>query len=622
MGAKNEAPVGLWKCWSEGQTLKELEYPFDSNYILTNKKKLRRRLLAEEGKRLQKRIAILGFSTTHDIKEILELFLLNYGIEASFYESEYAQGWNDAMFDNPELTAFKPDIIFIHSSSRNISEWPAVTDSREAVDQKLESCLERFRQLWQKIEASYACPVIQNNFELPFYRLLGNRDAWDYRGRVNFTGRLNEKFHEWAEGHENFYIQDINYLSASYGLEQWSNPFYYHMYKYILAVPAIPLFAFNLANIIKSLYGRNKKAIALDLDNTLWGGIVGDDGADNIEIGQETPVAQLYSEFQSYIKAHKDIGVLLTVNSKNEEENALAGLARPDSILKKEDFIDIKANWESKDANLRAIANDLNIGADALVFVDDNPAEREIVRQGVPGAAVPELSEPEHYISVLDKAGYFELTAFSADDLKRNEMYKANVERKRSEASFTDYGAYLDSLEMQGEIAPFASLYMSRIAQLTNKSNQFNLTTKRCTQADIEAVASDPASISLYGKLADKFGDNGVVSVVFGHRGQKDVADAGGREFHIDLWLMSCRVLKRGMEDAMLDALVTACQNRGIEKIWGYYYPTAKNKMVKNFYESMGFCKASEDGEGNSVFFLDLGSGYETRNKHIEVTGT
>lgn len=600
--------------------MRELDYPFDSSYILTNKKKLRRRLLAEDCKRIQKRIAVLGMSTTHDIKDVLELFLLNYGIAPAFYESEYAQGWNDAMFDSPELVAFKPDIIFIHTSSRNITDWPAVTDSREDVDAKLEACFARYRQLWEKIEAAYSCPVIQNNFELPFWRLMGNRDAWDYRGRVRFTARLNEKLSDWADSHENFYIHDINYLSASYGLEQWANPFYYHMYKYVLAVPAIPAFAYNLSNIIKSIYGKNKKALALDLDNTLWGGIVGDDGADNIEIGQETPVAQLYSEFQSYIKSQKDIGVLLTVNSKNDEENALAGLARPDSILRKDDFIDIKANWESKDRNLLAIADDLNIGSDALVFVDDNPAEREIVRQGVPGAAVPEMPEPEHYISTLDRAGYFELTAFSADDLKRNEMYKANAERKKSEASFADYGSYLDSLEMQGEIAPFAPLYMSRIAQLTNKSNQFNLTTKRCSQADIEAVAADSSCITLYGKLADKFGDNGVVSVVFGHRGQKDSPEADSDEFHIDLWLMSCRVLRRGMEDAMLDMLVQECQARGIKKVFGYYYPTAKNKMVKDFYTTMGFNKVSEDADGNSASILETSS-YEKRNKHIQVTG-
>lgn len=602
--------------------VRELEYPFDSNYILTNKKKLRRRLLADGSSHIHKRIAILGMSTTHDIKEILELFLLNYGIEPAFYESEYAQGWNDALFDNPELVAFKPDIIFIHTSSRNITDWPAVTDSRDTVNGKLESCCSRYRQLWEKIEARYACPIIQNNFELPFWRLMGNRDAWDYRGRVRFTARLNEKFADWADSHENFYINDLNYLAASYGLEQWSNPFYYHMYKYVLAVPAIPAFAFNLANIIKSIYGKNKKALALDLDNTLWGGIVGDDGADNIEIGQETPVAQLYSEFQSYIRAHKDIGVLLTVNSKNDRENALAGLARPDSILKQDDFIDIEANWESKDRNLLTIAGNLNIGTDAMVFVDDNPAEREMVRQGVPGAAVPELSEPEHYIEILDRAGYFELTAFSADDLSRSEMYRANAERKKSEASFADYDSYLDSLEMQGEIAPFAPLYMSRIAQLTNKSNQFNLTTKRCSQADIEAVAADPAYITRYGRLSDKFGDNGVVSVVFGHRGQQDTPRADGTEFHIDLWLMSCRVLRRGMEDAMLDSLVSACRQCGIQKIWGYYYPTAKNKMVQDFYTTMGFTKVSEDADGNTVCVLDLAQGYEKRNRHIGVTGS
>lgn len=598
----------------------ELTYPFDNAHLLKKRKAINRELLAQldqaeqsGSKVLAKKIAILGGSTTHDIKDILELFLFNYGIKPDFYESEYAQYWNDIMFDNAELSEFKPDIIFIHTSTRNITSFPTARDSAESISAMLDNQFSHFERMWNKAFETYKCPIIQNNFEQPFYRLLGNRDAWDFRGRLNFVSRLNQKFYEYAQTHENFYINDINYMASCYGLQKWADPFYWHMYKYALCMDAVPEFAYNLANIIKSIYGKNKKAMVCDLDNTLWGGIVGDDGAENIEIGQETSVGQLYSEFQTYLKAHKDLGVLLTVDSKNDEENALAGLNRPDSILKPDDFIVVKANWDPKDLNLVETAKELNIGNDALVFIDDNPAEREIVRAQVNGVAVPEMSAPERYINVLDRSGFFEVTAFSADDLSRNEMYKANVERAKQEASFADYGEYLKSLEMKAEIKPFAPIYMSRIAQLTNKSNQFNLTTLRCTQADIERVAADSNYITLYGKLEDKFGDNGVVSVVFGH-----IDESEKTLFHIDLWLMSCRVLKRDMEFAMMDTLAIECKSRGIAKIRGYYYPTAKNKMVKDFYALHGFAKTSEDADGNTVWEREIGD-YKNKNKVIEV---
>ena len=597
--------------------LSELEYPFDSELILQKKKSLRRRLFEEEQNpsvRIKKKIAILGGSTTSDIKKILELFLLNEGIEPTFYECEYAQYWQDVMFDNPELVEFEPDLIYIHTSARNIRSFPTVRMDEASIDALLQSTFLPFRQMWDKIASAYHCPIIQNNFEQPFYRLLGNKDVSDVHGKLNFVNHLNDLLYTYAQTHDNFYVQDLNYLASCYGLTKWADPYYWHMYKYALAVPAIPELAYNLARIIKSIYGRNKKALVLDLDNTLWGGIVGDDGPENIEIGQETPTAQLYSEFQSYIKEHKDLGILLAVDSKNEEENALAGLNRPDSVLHPDDFLVIKANWNPKDQNLLQIAKDINIGSDALVFVDDNPAERHIVKSQVPGAAVPEMTVPEHYITDLDRAGYFEITSFSKDDLARNEMYKANLQRAQQEASFTDYHEYLLSLDMKGEIKPFASMYMARIAQLTNKSNQFNLTTLRCSQTDIEQYAVNPDYITLYGKLEDRFGDNGVVSVVFGHVDSQD-----STLFHIDLWLMSCRVLKREMEFAMMDALADTCIARGIQELRGYYYPTAKNKMVQEFYGAMGFTKDSEDETGNTTWSLSLAEGYQHKTDVIEV---
>lgn len=597
---------------------KELNYPFDSSYIMKKRKKIKKELLAEyeteNNTGMKKKIAVLGGSTTHDVKDMLELFLLNQGIVPQFYESEYAQWLQDVMFDNPELLEFEPDIIYIHTSSRNIVNYPSVRSSEKEIEEMASEEFQRFEAVWKKIEERFHCPVIQNNFELPFYRLLGNRDASDYHGRVNYVNRLNDKFYQWAREHKNFYINDIHYLSACYGLQKWSDTFSWHMYKYACAVSAIPELAFNVGNIIKSIYGKNKKGFVLDLDNTLWGGIVGDDGADNIEIGQETSNGQLYAEFQKYIKEHKDLGVLLNVASKNEEENALAGLSRPDSVLKPEDFVVIKANWDPKDRNIVKIAEELNIGVDSLVFVDDNPAERHIVQSQIGGIGVPEMISPETYIYTIDRSGFFEVTNFSEDDLKRNEMYAANAERRKQEASFENYEEYLLSMDMKAEIKPFSSIYMSRIAQLTNKSNQFNLTTRRCSQAELEQISANASYITLYGKLEDKFGDNGVVSVVFGHREDK--------VFHIDLWLMSCRVLKRNMEFAMMDELVGKCLEGGIEEIRGYYYPTAKNKMVKDFYALQGFTLVQEDESGNAVWSMFVNHSYEKKNKVIEVYTT
>lgn len=591
--------------------MKELEYPFDADYILAKKKSIKRQLLENAGNLLDVRVAILGGSTTANVKLILELFLLNYGIRPSFYESEYNMYYEDVMFDNPELEAFAPEIIYFHTSNRNITDWPKMSDDSATVEAKLSSLYNRFKGLWEKAADKYHCPVIQNNFEFPFYRLQGNRDASDIHGRVYFVNELNRMFGEYARTHENFYIHDIQYESSMYGLEKWSDPFYWHMYKYAMCVPAIPYTAFEVANIIKSIYGKNKKILALDMDNTLWGGVIGDDGAENIEIGQETSVGQIYSEFQQYLKNQKQLGILLSVVSKNERDTALGGLKRPDSVLKEEDFVEICANWEPKDINLKNIAGHINLLPESFVFVDDNPSERAIVRGNLPGTAVPELSEPEHYINVLSRSGFFEVTQFSDDDLKRNSMYMENAKRQVAQASFENYEDYLLSLEMKGEIKAFAPVYMSRIAQLTNKSNQFNLTTKRYSQTEIEEIAADSGYITLYGKLEDKFGDNGVVSLIIGKK-RENILD-------IDLWLMSCRVLKRDMEYAMMDELVDVCSKQGIATIYGYYYPTAKNAMVKDFFALQGFELVDEKENGDRIWRFDITKDYEKKNRVIKV---
>ena len=589
--------------------MKELSYPFDPGFLIKKRKKLKRELLENNVPKIKKKIAVLGGSTTSDIISMLDIFLLDNGIEAEFYESEYNRFWQDAMFSNEELDSFKPDIIYIHTTSRNIMEKVTPKMSVDECKSALDREFERYKAMWESLDRKFGCPLIQNNFELPFYRLMGNRDCYDRRGMVNFISRLNMAFYDYAEARQNFYINDINYISACYGLDKWTALDYWYMYKYAMTLDAVAEFALNLANIIKSVFGKNKKAVALDLDNTLWGGVVGDDGVDGIELGEETSNGQAYREFQSYIRQLKDIGVMLTVCSKNEEENALAGLNHPDSLLKPEEFINIKANWENKDMNIINTASEMNIFPDAFVFVDDNPAERTIVSSQVPGIAVPEMNGVENYIRTIDRNGYFEVTSFSEDDLKRNEMYAANAKRAKAMQSFADYTEYLLSLDMEAEITDFLPVYIQRITQLTNKSNQFNLTTKRYTQSEMEQCANDPNFIRLCGRLKDKFGDNGIVSVVIG-KVNLDVVE-------IELWLMSCRVLKRDMELAMLDALSQKAVEAAAKKLRGYYYRTAKNKMVAGLYESFGFTKVSQNGE-DTVWELDL-EGYKNKNKVIKI---
>ncbi len=594
--------------------IKQLEYPADANLLLTKKNKIKKFLTENYSVKIKKNIAVLGGSTTHDIVKILELFLLYNGIEANFYECEYNQYYEDIMYNNENLKAFKPDIIWIHTTYRNIDNLPEINDTEETVNKKLEAEYNKYLSMWQKCFEDYKCTIIQNNFEQPFYRIMGNKDVSDYHGVLNFISRLNMKIYEFAQNNANFYINDINYTASSYGLKEWHDLSAWYLYKYCCKMDAVPYLSYNVSKIIKSIYGKNKKGFVLDLDNTLWGGIVGDDGVENLELGTETAAAQAYTEFQQYLKKLSSLGVILNINSKNDENNAIAGLNHPDGILKPKDFICIKANWNPKSQNMTEIAEELSLGVDSLVFVDDNPAEREIVRTQVKNACVPDISQVEQYIKEIDKYGYFEVTALSKDDLAKNDMYKSNMERVKLQQTFTNYNDYLLSLDMKAVIKSFEPVYMQRIAQLTNKSNQFNLTTKRYSQSEIEQIAQDKNYITLYGKLADKFGDNGVVSVVIG----KIIND----ELHIELWLMSCRVLKRDMEFAMTDELILQAKKLHISKIFGYYYPTAKNAMVKDFYEIQGYTKIKEDDKGNSTWEYVIPQNYEKKNKVIKVNDT
>lgn len=589
--------------------MSDFDYPLNTRELYRKKRKIHRELSDRSGL-LHKKIAVLGGSTTNEVVDQLDNFLLHHGISAEFYQSEYGKYWEDATFGNEILDSFSPEIIYIHTNWRNIDIFPKISDSKEVVDSKLEQVFSHYENMWKSIEGKFHCPVIQNNFDRPNYRLMGNRDIWDYRGRSNFISRLNQKFYTYAQNHDNFYINDLEYLSADYGLAEWSSPKYWYLYKSAMCMDAIPYVAKSVADIIKAIYGKNKKVLSLDLDNTLWGGVIGDDGPEGIKIGRDTSSGQAYTEFQEYCKNLKDIGVVLTVNSKNDPDNALSGLTHPDSLLRPDDFVSIKANWEPKNENLAQTADELDLGTDSFVFVDDNPAERELIRKQMPEVAVPEVNTVDDYIRVLDHSGYFEPVSITGEDIRKTDLYRAKAEASQAKRTFSDYGKYLDSLQMVAEIAEFRSVYIPRIAQLTNKSNQFNLTTMRCSDDDIRTMQNSKDYICLYGRLSDKFGDNGLVTVVIGK--------VNGDELDIILWLMSCRVLKRGMEDAMMNVLISKAKEMGIVRVYGHYYPTVKNSIVKDFYGDYGYKKLKEDASGNTEWVIDT-EDYKDKILHMKV---
>jgi len=584
-----------------------LDYPINASLILRKKHSIKRALLGNEDL-ISKNIAILGGSTTSEVRNILELFLLNIGIRPEFYESEYNRYYEDAVFENKKLREFKPDIIYIHTTNKNITSYPIISDSMAEVDLIFQHEVEKYRNIWSSL-TNYHCAIIQNNFEFLQHRVLGNLDGYDHRGALNYIHRLNTHFADEARNRANLYLNDINYLAAALGLAHWFDKHLWYSCKYAVSFEAIPHLAKNLSAIIGGLFGKSKKCMILDLDYTCWGGSIGDIGLNGIIIGKETAEAEAYTEFQRYVKSLKERGIMLAVCSKNEQNYAKQGFTHPDSVLMNDDFVAFEANWDPKHINVLKIGAELNVGLDSFVFIDDNPAERQIVSENLSEVSVPDVGvDVIHFIDHIDRNYYFETVSISNDDIKRADFYKKNAERLNSSLQFVDYANYLQSLLMVADIQPFSSIYIDRITQLINKTNQFNLTTKRYTLADIELIVQSSAYIALYGRLEDRYGDNGLVSVIIGK--------IQGHECHIELWLMSCRVIKRTMEQAMFDALVSRCQAMGIEAIIGYYYKTDKNTMVAELYKDLGFDRVSSNNM-DTVWCLQVNR-YTNKNYHIK----
>ena len=441
-------------------------------------------------------------------------------------------------------------------------------------------------------------------------RSLGNLDCYDIHGKTYFINQLNNKFAQEAKLFKSLYINDINYLSSYLGLKNWFDRSLWFQAKYALSMSCIPELAFNICKIINTIFGGSKKCLVLDLDNTCWGGVIGDDGVNSISIGVETAISESFTSFQKYINELKKRGVILAVCSKNDFQNAKDGFEHPDSVLEFDDFTSFKANWEPKHENILDIVNEINIGIESVVFIDDNPVERDLVSSQILGIAVPNVgSDVIDFIDYIDRSGFFEPISLLTDDIKRNKYYEDNKKRSNEQSIFKSYDDFLVSLEMKAEIESFSSIYLDRITQLTNKTNQFNLTTKRYSAIEIENIFTSDEYIKIYGKLKDKYGDNGLIAVSIGRIVRN--------QCHIDLWLMSCRVIKRNMEFAMLDELVRQCKEKGVLEIIGYYYQSDKNNMVFDLYEKFGFALNDTNGE-DTIWRLDI-SNYENQNKFIGI---
>jgi len=575
--------------------------------LLRSRKRLLRELREQTSGGVPVRVAVLGGTTTNEVVDLLELLLVADGFVPSFYQSGYGRFYEDATFHVADVATFEPDLVYLHTHVTNISRFPSPDYDEAELEKRLSEELGRFQRIWQSIHTNVHCQIVQNNFEHPPFPLMGNLDSTAPGGHTRFVYELNRAFARHASAQRHLLIHDIHALAARVGLDRWFDWERWFSYKILTTPEASLALASSLASQVGALRGRARKCLILDLDNTLWGGVIGDDGVERLHIGNETALGEAYTAFQRYCLSLRDRGVLLAVCSKNDEAIARSGLAHPDSVLKAEHFSAFKANWDPKPDNIKQIASELNLGLDSFVFVDDNPAERALVRAQLPMVAVPEVgADVAQFRGAIQAGRYFEMAAVSKEDLGRAAAYQANRKRTAALSQFKEYGDYLDSLQMTGEIGPFRPVYLERIAQLINKTNQFNLTTRRYMLAEIEQIATDPRHITLYGRLVDVFGDNGVISVVIGR--------LEGQAVRVDLWIMSCRVLKRDMELAMLDALAQAAQAAGALELRGTYIPTSKNAMVADHYRSLGF---EPDG---SSWRLDL-NGYSLRNRHIKVEG-
>lgn len=546
------------------------------------------------------RVSLLGGASTELLEAPLALALDALGLEPTIQRAHYNAVASEMLDAASATAAFRPDVAIVVTKPDNMPAWPEVGADAARVTALAAESADFWLGLCARLREHAGCDIVLDNFHPLPTRPLGNlaaRTPWDAN---NFLRRVNLALGDRAP--EYVHIHDVEALSALHGLRRWIDSRYWFHAKQPVSFACLVPYVKSVARVIGAVFGASAKCLVLDLDNTLWGGVVGDDGPEGIRIGEGDAVGEAFKAFQRYLLSLKQRGVMLAVCSKNDEAQALRPFTeRSDMVLRRDDFVAFRANWNGKPENIAAIAAELNIGLGSIVFVDDNPFEREHVRQSLPEVNVLELSEdPADFALLLDDAGLFEATAISAEDRQRTQQYRANAERVRVLESAADYTAYLRTLDQKAVIGPFDALHLDRITQLINKSNQFNLTTLRMTRSQVEELMHDGDALTACVRLTDRFGDNGLISVLAAH--------AAGSGYVIDLWLMSCRVLRRGVEQLLCNYLVRAAAHRGADHLIGLYRPTPRNGLVERHYESLGFdCIARED-DGSTRWRLDLRS--------------
>jgi len=519
--------------------------------------------------------------------------------------------WQELTDPASALYGFAPDAVLFCFDARHLTRGMNAALSVAEADRQHDAAREEVLACWRLAKERFRCAVLHQTAMQLLPAVMGNNEHRLAGSPRHALRALNAELRAAADA-EGVDILALDERAAQEGYAAWHDPALWMRSKQEITPLAAPVYGDLVVRLLASRQGLSRKCLVLDLDNTIWGGVVGDDGMEGLILGQGNALGEGFAAVQSYAKELSRRGVILAVCSKNDEANAWEPFDRhPEMILQRSDVACFMANWRDKAANLRDIAADLNIGLDSLVFLDDNPAEREAVRRELPMVAVPEPPEDPALVPYcLADAGYFEGVALTDEDRGRTREYQSNRARAELAASSTDMVGYWRSLEMQMLWRPFDRIGLQRVVQLINKTNQFNLTTKRYSEDEVLAVMADPSAFGLQLRLLDKFGDNGTIAIVIGKMQQDEV--------FLGTWLMSCRVLGRQVEAATLKLVVENARRMGARRLIGEYRLSSKNGMVKNHYEKLGFTTLSVSETGDSKAMLELHE-YEPRDVYMEI---
>lgn len=547
------------------------------------------------GERRHLRVALLGDTATQLLSVAIRGMAMSRGLELDLYEAEYNQIVQQVLSPASELYAHCPEYTIVFQSTHKLLDQYA---KDLWTPERINSLCEERLQLIRTLCSSAAGKVVCFNYPEIDDTVFGSYANKTEQSFSFLVRKLNYELMLLSQQVPNLFICDIAALQNQFGRSWLFSPSVYVATDMVLSVDALPYVASRVMDIICAIEGQARKCLILDLDNTIWGGVVGDDGWENLRIGHGLGIGKAYTEIQQWIKKLKNRGIIICVCSKNDESVAKEPFEKhPDMVLRLEDISVFVANWENKADNIRSIQQILHIGLDSMVFLDDNPAERAFVRRELPALCVPELPEdPADYLEYLYSLNLFETASYSPADQDRTQQYQAEALRTVSAQQFANEAAFLESLRMVGSVDCFNAYTIPRVAQLTQRSNQFNLRTIRYTEDQLTAIEHFDRYHSFAFSLADKFGDNGLVGVVILELREDHTA-------FVDTWLMSCRVLKRGMEDYMLRSVVAWMQQNEYRRLIGEYVPTPKNGMVRDFYPSLGF-----ETVGENRYVLDIGA--------------